>query len=132
MHARCSKTQYQGSSDCARQDCISVDICCLCLHSVSVLALFWRLSSIHRTLDPYSLHTCMPCTQERVVLLEAWRDMERTSGDSASLRAVDARMPRRLKKKRMLTGDSGEEVGWEEYYDYRCVVCALLVCCYLK
>jgi crooked neck len=53
------------------------------------------------------------------VLLDAWRDTERTYGDSASLRAVEGRMPRRLKKRRMLTGDAGEEVGWEEYYDYR-------------
>jgi crooked neck len=53
------------------------------------------------------------------VLLDAWRDTERAHGDSASLRAVEGRMPRRLKKRRMLTGDAGEEVGWEEYYDYR-------------
>lgn len=27
-------------------------------------------------------------------------------------------MPQRLKKKRMVTGEGGEELGWEEYYDY--------------
>ncbi|KAG5185208.1 hypothetical protein JKP88DRAFT_207999 [Tribonema minus] len=63
----------------------------------------------------------MDLREERVILLEAWRDMEkaRSGGDAAALRAVEARMPRRLKKKRMLLGDQGEEVGWEEYYDYR-------------
>ena len=53
------------------------------------------------------------------MLLEAWLATERSSGDTASQRSVEARMPRRLKKRRMLTGDEGEEVGWEEYYDYR-------------
>ena len=28
-------------------------------------------------------------------------------------------MPRKIKKKRMLTADDGSELGWEEYYDYQ-------------
>ena len=32
-------------------------------------------------------------------------------------------MPRKLKKRRMVMGDDGEEQGWEEYYDYQ-VRCA--------
>jgi len=56
--------------------------------------------------------------EERVLLLEAWREMEKTKGDEASLKAVDAKMPKRIKKKRLVTGDGGEELGWEEYYDY--------------
>jgi crooked neck len=71
-----------------------------------------------KTLPCYHF-TAVLTPQERVVLLDAWRETERTHGDSASLRAVEGRMPRRLKKRRMLTGDAGEEVGWEEYYDYR-------------
>lgn len=34
------------------------------------------------------------------------------------LAAVEAKVPQRLKKKRMVTGEGGEELGWEEYYDY--------------
>ena len=28
-------------------------------------------------------------------------------------------MPKKLKKRRMVVGDDGEEQGWEEYYDYQ-------------
>ena len=31
---------------------------------------------------------------------------------------MEAKVPQRLKKKRMVTGEGGEELGWEEYYDY--------------
>ena len=58
--------------------------------------------------------------EECVVLLEAWRAAERALpagvGDAA---AVEAMMPRKIKKKRMLTADDGSELGWEEYYDYQ-------------
>ena len=27
-------------------------------------------------------------------------------------------MPKKVKKRRLVTGDDGEEQGWEEYYDY--------------
>lgn len=28
-------------------------------------------------------------------------------------------MPRKFKKRRMMTGTNGEGMGWEEYYDYQ-------------
>ncbi|CAM9627411.1 unnamed protein product [Chrysoparadoxa australica] len=57
--------------------------------------------------------------EERVVLLEAWRDAEKEAGDAEGKAAVEAKMPRKLKKRRMVSGEAGEELGWEEYYDYR-------------
>ena len=34
------------------------------------------------------------------------------------MREAQARMPRRIKKKRPLRGDDGEDAGWEEYFDF--------------
>ena len=57
--------------------------------------------------------------EERVLLLDAWRVLEKAKGDTASLSKIDAMMPRRVKRKRMCTDDdTGAEVGWEEYFDY--------------
>lgn len=53
-----------------------------------------------------------------MLLLEAWRAFEEAYGNDATLDVVKAKMPRRVKKKRMLRGEDGTEAGWEEYYDY--------------
>ncbi|GMH84236.1 hypothetical protein TrST_g691 [Triparma strigata] len=58
--------------------------------------------------------------EERVLLLDAWREMEKEKGNQEKVAAVEARMPRRIKKKRMRVDPvSGAEQGWEEYYDYQ-------------
>ena len=56
--------------------------------------------------------------EERVLLLDAWCVFEKTKGDAQSLAKVDAMLPRRVKRKRMRTDESGAELGWEEYFDY--------------
>jgi len=56
--------------------------------------------------------------EERVLLLDAWRVFEKAKGDAASVSAIEAKMPRRVKRKRMQTDDDGAELGWEEYFDY--------------
>merc|ERR1711862_57726 len=56
--------------------------------------------------------------EERVLLLDAWRVMEKSQGDDTSLSKVDALLPRRVKRKRMCTDANGREIGWEEYFDY--------------
>merc|ERR1712072_949309 len=54
---------------------------------------------------------------ERVVLLDSWRDIEAvTEGGDVSL--PDNMRPEKIKKRRMVTGEDGKEIGWEEYYDY--------------
>ncbi|CAM9591176.1 unnamed protein product, partial [Laminaria digitata] len=61
--------------------------------------------------------------EERVKLLEAWRAAEKASGKgrgkSKGLKEVEGKMPRKFKKRRMMTGTNGEGMGWEEYYDYQ-------------
>jgi crooked neck len=57
-------------------------------------------------------------SEERVLLLDAWRALEKQQGDTESIKAVEARLPRRIKRKRMRHDDQGNEMGWEEYFDY--------------
>lgn len=56
--------------------------------------------------------------ESRVLLLEAWRDFERESGDSHALNKVMEKMPRRVKKRQKIVSESGVEEGWEEVFDY--------------
>lgn len=57
--------------------------------------------------------------EERVLLLDAWRAFEKTHGHTQALADVDAKMPRRIKRKRMRQDDEGNDLGWEEYFDYQ-------------
>ena len=54
--------------------------------------------------------------EERVMLLESWREAESEAedGDKAS---VDAKFPRKLKMRRLVPAEDGEN-QWEDYYDY--------------
>ena len=56
--------------------------------------------------------------EERVLLLDAWRVFEKAKGNSTSVSKVEAKLPRRVKRKRMKADDDGNEIGWEEYFDY--------------
>jgi crooked neck len=54
-----------------------------------------------------------------VLLLEAWREAELAAPKHlADVAAVESKFPRKIKMRRMATGDDGEDIGWEEYYDY--------------
>jgi len=57
--------------------------------------------------------------EDRLILLEAWRDFEKNFGSQQTLADVKAKLPRRLKKKRQLKAEDGTDAGWEEYYDYQ-------------
>jgi len=57
--------------------------------------------------------------EERVLLLDAWRTMEKEKGSAEKVAEVEAKLPRRIKKKRMKTDPhTGAELGWEEYYEF--------------
>ena len=51
--------------------------------------------------------------EERVLLLDAWRVFEKSKGTSTSISDVERKMPRRVKRKRIIA-----ENEWEEYFDY--------------
>ena len=59
---------------------------------------------------------------ERLVLLEAWKEIEMQHGTSEDVEKIMAKFPRRIKKRRKITleaAESGEsEYYWEEFYDY--------------
>ena len=56
--------------------------------------------------------------EERNMVLESWLDACTVAGDDAREAEVQAKMPKRVKKRRLVQGDDGEENGWEEYFDY--------------
>ena len=56
--------------------------------------------------------------EERAMILEAWRDLEREHGDEESLADVQKILPRRVKKRRKVYQEDGSDAGWEEYWDY--------------
>ncbi|XP_075872014.1 crooked neck-like protein 1 isoform X2 [Nelusetta ayraudi] len=56
--------------------------------------------------------------EERLMLLESWRDFERDFGSEATVEKVRRLMPKKVKKRRKLTAEDGSDAGWEEYYDY--------------
>jgi crooked neck len=59
--------------------------------------------------------------EERLMLLEAWRDAEALLGDHglpADTAAVEAKLPRKVKMRRMATAEDGSELGYEDYFDY--------------
>ena len=57
--------------------------------------------------------------EERVLLLDAWRVLEQDKGDTISVQSVEQKLPRRIKRKRMRKDDDGNDMGWEEYFDYQ-------------
>ncbi|GMS80441.1 hypothetical protein PENTCL1PPCAC_2616 [Pristionchus entomophagus] len=56
--------------------------------------------------------------EERVMLLEAWKEAEKSHGDAKSLERVERMMPKRVKKRRQIQAEDGVDAGWEEYFDY--------------
>ena len=51
--------------------------------------------------------------------MDAWRALEQKEGDAASVAEVEKKLPRRIKRKRMRKDEDGNDVGWEEYFDYQ-------------
>lgn len=56
--------------------------------------------------------------EERVLLLENWKEFEQNFGDESSQAQIEKLMPKRIKKRRQITNEDGTDAGWEEYYDY--------------
>ena len=56
--------------------------------------------------------------EERVMLLESWRDFEQEHGDEISCQEIEKKMPKKVKKKCKVYREDGSDGGWEEYWDY--------------
>merc|ERR1711862_619876 len=55
--------------------------------------------------------------EERAMLLEHWAKVEEEKGDEQSLDAIQKRQPKRVKKRRTIPGEDGQDT-YEEYMDY--------------
>lgn len=60
----------------------------------------------------------LPEKENRVILLEAWRDFENEHGTRDTREKVVEKLPRRIKKRQKIISDGGTEEGWEEVFDY--------------
>ncbi|XP_033859754.1 crooked neck-like protein 1 [Acipenser ruthenus] len=56
--------------------------------------------------------------EERLMLLESWRDLEAEFGTDVTQERVRKLLPEKVKKRRKLQAEDGSDAGWEEYYDY--------------
>ncbi|KAF7647503.1 hypothetical protein LDENG_00171390 [Lucifuga dentata] len=64
-----------------------------------------------------SLRSCEE-KEERLMLLESWKEFEKEFGSESSRERVRKLLPEKVKKRRKLTAEDGSDAGWEEYYDY--------------
>ncbi|CAO3649778.1 unnamed protein product [Cunninghamella blakesleeana] len=55
---------------------------------------------------------------ERVLLLEAWKDFEENYGDEETLKVVKDKEPKVVKKRRKAEDSTEDNIIWEEYFDY--------------
>ncbi|XP_076661694.1 pre-mRNA splicing factor crn [Halictus rubicundus] len=56
--------------------------------------------------------------ESRALLLEAWRDFENEKGDNETRTKIMEKMPRRIKRRRRIVGEDGNDDGWEEVFDF--------------
>ncbi|QDZ19359.1 hypothetical protein A3770_02p18770 [Chloropicon primus] len=73
---------------------------------------------IYKRAYRYFRDPALDMKDECVMLLEAWKAFETESGSPESLKEVEEKMPRQVKRRRPVMDNNGEEVGMEEYYDY--------------
>ncbi|KAI9173604.1 hypothetical protein LWI28_003724 [Acer negundo] len=57
--------------------------------------------------------------EERAMLLEEWLNMESRFGELGDASLVQAKLPKKLKKRRQIVSDDGLVTGYEEFYDYQ-------------
>jgi crooked neck len=56
--------------------------------------------------------------EERVLLLEAWKDFEENYGTDETREIVRKKMPKVVKKRRRAADSTEDNIIWEEYFDY--------------
>lgn len=56
--------------------------------------------------------------EERLMLLEAWKEFEMEYGDDKAIENVEKQIPKKVKKRRKIQTEDGSDAGWEEYFDY--------------
>ncbi|XP_067942125.1 crooked neck-like protein 1 [Watersipora subatra] len=79
--------------------------------------------SVSKSRDVYKkansrLKENLDAKEERMMILESWKQHEYDYGDEESQQSVNKLMPKKVKKRRKITADDGTDAGWEEYFDY--------------
>lgn len=64
-----------------------------------------------------ALRSCQE-KEQRLMLLEAWRDYEEEFGDDVNLEKVKQLLPRKVTRRRQVAADDGSKMRWEEYVDF--------------
>lgn len=64
-----------------------------------------------------ALRSCQE-KEQRLMLLEAWRDYEDEFGDEINLEKVRQLLPRKVTRRRQVAADDGSKMRWEEYVDF--------------
>lgn len=95
-------------------------------HHVKVwlsLARFEVSESVTSARDVYkraekALRSAEVDVEERVLILEKWKEFEDEYGDEQSQALIAKRLPKKIKKRRAVQLEDGTQGGWEEYFDY--------------
>ncbi|KAI7885111.1 TPR-like protein [Lichtheimia hyalospora FSU 10163] len=56
--------------------------------------------------------------EERVILLEAWKEFEKEHGTDETQKVVEDKLPKVVRKRRKAADSTEDNVIWEEYFDY--------------
>ena len=79
---------------------------------VNIFVVFYGLSGVFERAYE-SLRTSAPeQKEERAMLLEEWKETERSFGEFGDLAAVQRKLPRKVKRKRAITADDGTPAGY--------------------
>lgn len=56
--------------------------------------------------------------EERVILLEAWKEFEKEHGNEETQKVVEDKLPKVVRKRRKAPDSTEDNIIWEEYFDY--------------
>ncbi|KAJ7952117.1 crooked neck-like protein 1 [Quillaja saponaria] len=76
-----------------------------------------RARRVFEKADNYFRTSAPELKEERAMLLEEWLNMEVAFGEDGDVSLVQAKLPKKLKKKRPIVAEDGP-AGFEEYIDY--------------
>lgn len=78
-----------------------------------------RLKSARKRFDETnSICKSNMLSSDRVMLLSAWLEFEKSNGNEVDIKNVEEKQPKSVKKRRRVYDLEGNPTGWEEYFDY--------------
>jgi crooked neck len=77
-----------------------------------------KIDEARKVFETANLELSNSSTEERLLLLETWRDFEKEHGTEETREAVQKLMPVRRKRRRRIQTADGADAGHEEYFEY--------------